>query len=145
MVNLRRLNYQHLLYFHTVVRTGSITQACAELASSAPTISAQLRTLEARLGRASAHEDGRSLRPPKSGGMCTPMQSRSSASGASSSRPWSIVRRSGPLRLVAGIDDVLPKEIGYQVLEPALRLTRPVRLVCREGTLEHLVAALADA
>lgn len=48
-----------------------------------------------------------------------------------------------PLRLVAGIDDVLPKEIGYAILEPALGIGRPVRLLCREGSLEGLVAQLA--
>ena len=50
MAVIRKLNYQHLLYFWSVVRTGSLTRACDELALSAPTISAQLRTLEARLG-----------------------------------------------------------------------------------------------
>ncbi len=42
-----------------------------------------------------------------------------------------------------GIDDVLPKEIAYRLLEPALRAGQPVRLVCREGTLERLTADLA--
>src|SRR5262245_43776226 len=67
MVNLRRLNYQHLLYFHAVVRTGSITQACAELALSAPTISAQLRQLEERLGERLLVKSGRALRPTEVG------------------------------------------------------------------------------
>ena len=50
MATMRRLNYQHLLYFWSVVRTGSLTRACEELSLSAPTISMQLRTLEERLG-----------------------------------------------------------------------------------------------
>ena len=50
MATLRRLNYQHLLYFWAVVRTGSLTRASEELALSPPTISAQLRTLEERFG-----------------------------------------------------------------------------------------------
>ena len=28
---VRRLNYQHLLYFRAVVRAGSLTRACEEL------------------------------------------------------------------------------------------------------------------
>jgi len=36
MAIIRRLNYQHLLYFWSVVRTGSLTRACEELALSAP-------------------------------------------------------------------------------------------------------------
>ena len=38
----RKLNYQHLLYFWSVVRTGSLTQASRELALSAQAISPQL-------------------------------------------------------------------------------------------------------
>ncbi len=48
-----------------------------------------------------------------------------------------------PLRLVVGIDDVVPKEIAYRILKPAFTMKRPVRLLCREGTLERLVADLA--
>ena len=48
-----------------------------------------------------------------------------------------------PLRVIVGIDDVVPKEIAHRVLAPALGLKRPVRLVCREGTLERLFADLA--
>ena len=48
-----------------------------------------------------------------------------------------------PLRLLVGIDDVVPKEIAYRILEPTLHLKRPIRLTCKEGTLERLVANLA--
>jgi LysR family transcriptional regulator, transcriptional activator of nhaA len=48
-----------------------------------------------------------------------------------------------PIRLVVGIDDVLPKEIAQALIEPALGLKQPVRLLCREGSLEPLLAALA--
>jgi LysR family transcriptional activator of nhaA len=48
-----------------------------------------------------------------------------------------------PLRFVAGIDDVLPKEIAQRLLDPALGMKQPVRMMCREGTLERLVASLA--
>src|SRR6202000_1820398 len=37
MPSLRRLNYQHLLYFWSIARTGSLTRACEELALSPPT------------------------------------------------------------------------------------------------------------
>ena len=36
MAVIRKLNYQHLLYFWSVVRTGSLTQACEELALTHP-------------------------------------------------------------------------------------------------------------
>ena len=67
MAVIRRLNYQHLLYFWAVVRTGSLTKACEELALSAPTVSAQLRTLEERLGEKLLAKSGRNLVPTEVG------------------------------------------------------------------------------
>jgi LysR family transcriptional activator of nhaA len=143
MAVARRLNYQHLLYFWSVVRTGSLTRACEELSLSAPTISAQLRTLEERLGEKLLTKSGRTLVPTEVGRLVYRYADEIFGLGrdlvdALEQRP---TRR--PLRLVAGIDDVLPKEIAHRLLEPALGLNQPVRLVCREGTLERLVADLA--
>jgi LysR family transcriptional activator of nhaA len=50
---------------------------------------------------------------------------------------------SRPLKCLIGIDDVLPKEIAYRIVEPGLQLKQSVRVICREGTLERLVADLA--
>jgi LysR family transcriptional activator of nhaA len=53
-------------------------------------------------------------------------------------------RGRAPLRpFRVGITDVVPKAIAYRLLEPAARLDEPVRLVCREGKLERLLAELA--
>ena len=67
MARLRRFNYQHLLYFWAVVRAGSLSRACDELALSAPTVSAQLRTLEHRLGEKLLARSGRTLIPTEIG------------------------------------------------------------------------------
>jgi LysR family transcriptional regulator, transcriptional activator of nhaA len=140
---MRRLNYQHLLYFWSVVRNGSLARACQELSLSAPTISAQLRTLEARLGEKLLEKSGRKLVPTEIGRLVYGYADEIFGLGrdlmdALEHRP---TRR--PLRLVVGIDDVVPKEIAHRLLEPALALKQPVRLVCREGTLERLVGDLA--
>ncbi len=63
----RKLNYQHLLYFWSVVRTGSVTRAASELSLSIPTVSAQLRTLEERLGEKLLEKSGRKLVPTEVG------------------------------------------------------------------------------
>src|SRR5665213_2985379 len=143
MAVIRKLNYQHLLYFWSVVRTGSLTRACEELALSAPTISAQLRTLEARLGEKLLSKAGRTLVPTEVGRLVYGYADEIFGLGrdlveALEHRP---TRR--PLRVVVGIDDVVQKEIAHRLLEPALSLEQPVRLVCREGTLGRLVANLA--
>lgn len=42
-----------------------------------------------------------------------------------------------------GITDVVPKSFAYRLLAPVGKLPDPVRLVCREGSLEMLLAELA--
>ncbi len=140
---VRRLNYQHLLYFWSVVRTGSLTQASSELALAPPTVSAQLRTFEARLGEKLLAKSGRKLVPTDVGRLVYSYADEIFALGrdlldAIEHRPTE-----RPLRMTVGIDDVVPKEIAQRLLEPALALKQPVRMVCREGTLERLIADLA--
>jgi LysR family transcriptional activator of nhaA len=143
MAVIRRLNYQHLLYFWSVVRTGSVTRACEELALSAPTISAQLRTLEERLGEKLLAKSGRTLVPTEAGRLVYSYADQIFGLGQELMEALEHRPTARPLRLVVGIDDVVPKEIAYRILKPALNLERPVRLTCREGTLERLVADLA--
>jgi LysR family transcriptional regulator, transcriptional activator of nhaA len=137
------LNYHHLLYFWKVVRAGSITRACQELRLAPPTISAQLRSLEAQLGEKLLVRSGRTLVPTEMGRTVFRYADEIFSIGrdlldAVKHRP------SGqPLRLVVGVDDVLPKEIAYRLIEPALHLEMPARILCREAGLERLVADLA--
>lgn len=51
------LNYQHLYYFWTVARTGSIAAAGRELFLSPPAISNQLKTLETAMGASLFHRN----------------------------------------------------------------------------------------
>jgi LysR family transcriptional activator of nhaA len=39
--------------------------------------------------------------------------------------------------------DVLPKSITHRILEPALQMPEPVRMICREADLDTLLAELA--
>jgi LysR family transcriptional activator of nhaA len=139
----RKLNYQHLLYFWSVVRTGSVTRAAGELSLSPPTVSAQLHTLEERLGEKLLVKSGRKLIPTEVGRVVFNYADQIFAVGrelldALEQRP-----SQRPLRFNVGIDDVLPKEIAQRLLEPAMRLGQPVRISCREGTFERLVTSLA--
>jgi LysR family transcriptional activator of nhaA len=143
MATIRRLNYQHLLYFWAIVRTGSLTRASEELALSPPTISSQLRTLEERLGEKLLAKQGRTLVPTEIGRLVYNYADQIFALGQDLLEALEHRPSARPLRIVVGIDDVVPKEIAYRILKPSFALKRPVRLVCREGTLERLVADLA--
>src|SRR5688572_10283962 len=138
------LNYHHLFYFWKVVRLGSITAACKELRLAPPTISAQLRSLEEQLGEKLLARKGRTLVPTDVGQMVYGYAQQIFGLGqelmdAVKQRP-----SERPIRLVVGVDDVLPKEIAQALIETALALKQPVRLLCREGSLEPLLAALAQ-
>jgi LysR family transcriptional regulator, transcriptional activator of nhaA len=139
----RKLNYQHLLYFWSVIRTGSLTRAADQLALSAPTVSTQLRTLEHRLGEKLLVKSGRRLIATDAGRVVFAFAEQIFGLGQELLDALEHRPSQRPLKLAVGIDDVLPKEIAQRLLEPALRLAQPVRLKCHEGTLERLVANLA--
>ena len=137
------LNYHHLFYFWKVVQRGSISAACKELRLAPPTISAQLRRLEERLGEKLLRRKGRTLEPTEVGRVVFAYAEEIFGLGrelmdAVRQRPTG-----RPIRLVVGIDDVVPKEIAHALIDPALHLSEPVRLLCREGSLEPLLARLA--
>jgi len=48
-----------------------------------------------------------------------------------------------PARLVVGVADALSKLIAYRLVAPVLALPGPIRVVCREGSTEKLLAQLA--
>jgi LysR family transcriptional activator of nhaA len=139
----RKLNYQHLLYFWSVVRSGSVTRAADQLALSTPTVSAQLRTLEQRLGEKLLEKSGRKLVPTDAGRVVFDFAAQIFDLGRELIETLEHRPSKRPQRLTVGIDDVLPKEVAQRLLEPVLHLGHPVRLTCHEGTLERLVANLA--
>jgi LysR family transcriptional regulator, transcriptional activator of nhaA len=138
----RRLNYQHLLYFWSVVRTGSVTRASEELSLSPPTVSAQLRTLEDRLGEKLLMKSGRKLIPTEVGRVVYVFADQIFDVGRELLDALDHRPSQRPLRFNVGVDDVLPKEVAQRLLEPAMRLDQPVRIHCREGTLERLAGEL---
>ncbi len=47
---MKRLNYNHLLYFRAVAKAGSVSSASRQLHLSQPTVSEQLQTFERAIG-----------------------------------------------------------------------------------------------
>lgn len=137
------LNYHHLFYFWTVVRTGSITKACEELRLAPPTVSTQLRNLEDQLGEKLLERSGRRLVPTEMGRTVYRHAEEIFSIGREIMDTVKRRPTHRPLRLAIGIDDVVPKEIAHMLIEPALKLKAPVRIWCHESTLERLAAELA--
>jgi LysR family transcriptional activator of nhaA len=137
------LNYHHLLYFWTVVRTGSVAAASEELRLAPPTISVQIRRLEEQLGEKLLRRSGRRLLPTEMGQAVFRYADEIFALGR---ELLDMVRgrpTDRPMRLIVGVVDVMPKFIAHWLIEPALRLGERVRIVCREATPDQLLAQLS--
>lgn len=137
------LNYHHLHYFWTVASTGSISKASKELHISSPAISAQLRSLEENLGEKLFVRSGRNLILTEVGRVVFGYSGEIFALGRELTQTVHNRPSGRALRLVVGVVDVLPKMIAQWLIAPALKLREPVRIVCREGSSEQLIAQLA--
>ncbi|MBZ5679250.1 MAG: transcriptional activator NhaR [Acidobacteriia bacterium] len=137
------LNYHHLLYFWTVARTGSISAASKELRLASPTISNQIRKLENNLGEELLRRSGRKLVLTDMGRIAMRYADEIFTLGQEFTSTMKERPTGRPLRFCVGIADVLPKTIAFRLIEPALRLSTPVHLICREDRPDHLLADLA--
>jgi DNA-binding transcriptional LysR family regulator len=137
------LNYQHLFYFWTVVRSGTVLAASEQLRLSPSTISEQLRTLEEVLGEKLLRRAGRTLVPTETGVVVFRYADEIFTTGRELLDTLKGRPTGRPMRLVVGIADVVPKNIVRRLIEPARRLEQPVYVVCREASTEQLLARLA--
>ncbi|MDZ4693827.1 MAG: LysR family transcriptional regulator [Deltaproteobacteria bacterium] len=137
------LNYHHLLYFHTIAREGSIAQASKVLRLAQATISGQLKLLEEQLGVSLFDRKARGLALTDVGRkvfryadeiFSIGKELQNSIRGGKSDTGWN---------LRVGVVDVVPKLISYRLIEPALLLPEPVRVVCNEGKHDDLLEQLS--
>jgi LysR family transcriptional activator of nhaA len=138
------LNYHHLLYFHTVAKEGSIARACDKLLVAQPTVSGQIRMLEESLGEKLFTRAGRGLALTEVGRVVYRYADEIFGIGRELQDVLKGRPRGRPLRLMAGVSDLVPKFIAYRVLAPALQMQEPVQIFCNEDTSERLLADLAE-
>ncbi len=147
-MNLRRLDLIQLAYLRAVAQSGSVTGAAAALAVAPQTVSGQLRVLEQNLGRALFDRAGRSLRLNDTGRLVLDYATDMLSRGEDLLR--AVESGAGPQASFAvGVDEIVPKLVARQLLEPVLGLDPAPRLLCREGDeprlLEDLRARRLDA
>ena len=140
---MKWLNYNHLYYFWVVAREGSIARAAEELMVSQPTISIQLKDLESAVGHRLFDRVGRGLQLTDAGRVALNYANEIFSLGQEMTNALEHQPAGRPLRLAVGVLDVIPKLVVRQLLEPALRLPQPVRLICREDKADRLLADLA--
>lgn len=140
-MNLRRLDLVQLAYLRAVAQTGSVTAAAAALAVAPQTVSGQLKVLEQNLGRPLFDRVGRSLRLNDAGRLVLDYATDILSRGEDLLR--AMESGAGPQATFAvGIDEIVPKLVARQLLEPVLALDPAPRLLCREGDEARLLEDL---
>lgn len=137
------LNYHHLLNFFLVAQEGSVQRASEVLHVTPATVSIQIRQLERSLGVKLFRKQGRGLMLTEMG---VEVQRYASDIFATGRELIEMVRGNPvgkPLTLRIGIGDVMPKLLAFRLVEPAMQLPEPVKIVCREGDMTRLIADLA--
>ena len=138
------LNYHHLLYFWTVAREGGLVPAGKVLRLSHPTLSAQIHALEESLGEKLLVKEGRKLALTEMGRTVYRYAEEIFTVGRELMEAVKGRAKGHLLRLDVGVADSVSKMVVRRLLQPALELADPVRLVCHEDAHENLLVRLAS-
>ena len=137
------LNFKHLRYFWMVAKTGSIARAAEQLHLTPQSISGQLSEFADTLGVELFRRTGRQLELTDTGRRILGHAEEIFSTG---DELLEIVRdqsRTTTTTYRVGFADSVSKLIACRLVEPALSLAEPLRMICREGRLASLLADLA--
>jgi len=137
------LNYHHLLYFYTVAHEGSVTRASEVLRLAQPTLSGQIRKLEASLDEKLFVREGRNLALTEVGQVVYRYAEEIFSLGREMQDALRGRTTSRPAKLLVGISDAIPTLVCHRLMKTALELEDPVELVLHGGKTNDLIAALA--
>ena len=137
------LNFKHLRYFWMVAKTGSIARAAMQLHLTPQSISGQLSEFSSTLGVELFRRTGRNLELTDAGRRILSYAEDIFTTGDELLAALHDQTAKKILPFHVGIADNVSKSVAYRLVEPALTLADPVRLICREGRLASLLADLA--
>ncbi|MFC1774194.1 transcriptional activator NhaR [Pseudomonadota bacterium] len=137
------INYKHLHYFLAVAREGGVARASERLHLTPQTISGQLSLLEEYLGVDLFSRVGRNLELTDTGRMVLSYADEIFSLGGELEEVIHQLPEGRPQLFRVGVVDVVPKSIAHRILMPALQMPEPVRMMCREASLDTLLAELA--
>jgi LysR family transcriptional regulator, transcriptional activator of nhaA len=138
------MNFKHLHYFWVTARAGGVMRAGEQLHTTPQTLSGQIKLLEERLGRRLFRKAGRKLELTDDGRVALGYADEIFNLGSALENAMREKRDgSAVLEFRVGIADAVPKTMAYRLLEPALNMPAPVRVICNEGKLPDLLAQLA--
>lgn len=138
------MNFKHLHYFWVTAKAGGVMRAGAQLHTTPQTLSGQIRLLEEDLGRKLFKKSGRSMELTEAGRLALGYADQIFSLGGELE---TTVRQAhggqSVLEFRVGVADAVNKSVAYRLLEPALGLEVPVRMVASEGKFADLLSQLA--
>jgi LysR family transcriptional activator of nhaA len=126
-----------------VAKLGSIAKAAEQLHLTPHTVSGQINEFEEFLGVELFRKNGRNIELSDDGRR---ILNYADTIFNTSEELLSELREQLPVRrrtLRLGIADAVPKIVAYRLIQPALALNETIRIHCREGRLDLLLAQLA--
>ena len=138
------MNFKHLHYFWVTAKAGGIVRAGEQLHTTPQTLSGQIKLLEAWLGRQLFRKSGRQLELTDEGRLALGYADQIFTLGAEMEA--ALRQAHGGQKTLdfrVGVADSVAKSVVYRLLEPALSIREPVRLICSEGKFPDLLAQLA--
>ena len=138
------MNFKHLHYFWVTAKAGGIMRAGEQLHTTPQTLSGQIKLLEEWLGRKLFRKSGRQLELTDDGRLALGYADQIFTLGAELEA--AVRQARGGARVLdfrVGVADSVAKSVAYRLLEPALSVPEPVRLICSEGKFPDLLAQLA--
>lgn len=138
------MNFKHLHYFWVAAKSGGILRAGEQLHTTPQTLSGQIKLLEERLGRALFRKSGRNLELTEAGRVALGYADQIFTLGSDLEEALKRDPGTAPvLEFKVGVADSVAKSVAYRLLEPALALDVPVRVICHEGKFPELLSQLA--
>ena len=140
---MNQLNYKHLHYFWMVAKTGSIVLASDQLHVTPQTISGQLSIFEDAQGEKLFQKSGRNLELTETGRVVFDFAEKIFSLGKELEQLLGQETKERSLLLRVGVSDAVSKAVAFRLIKPAFSIDQSVRVNCREGRLNDLLADLA--
>jgi LysR family transcriptional activator of nhaA len=138
------MNFKHLHYFWVTAKAGGVMRAAEQLHTSPQTVSGQIKLLEDALGHKLFRKTGRNLELTEDGRTALGYADQIFTLGTALESAVQQARGGQTiLDFRVGVADSVAKSLAYHLLEPALSVEKPVRLICSEGKFSDLLSQLA--
>jgi LysR family transcriptional activator of nhaA len=140
---MAKLNYHHLQYFYSIAKMGSIAKASRALHITPQTLSVQLGALESQFGYPLFERLGKKLVLNDMGHITLGYAHEIFSLGDELVNSIKNHSTNFAFRFSIGVTDVIAKVFSFNFLKEIYAMDDTIKLVCKETSLEVLLADLA--